>query len=107
VERADGPADVMKQPKRRSKNPQTEGVPLPGYDSTEPRLRELVLVNVQATDGTKFDALLTRVPGIGEEILVENRNYEITRVQHFVVGRDGRAECGWHAFLEATVRLED
>jgi hypothetical protein len=79
----------------------------PRYDPAVPLPKELVFVHVDATDGTKFDALLTRVPGVGEEIIVENRSYQIIRVQHAVVNNDGRAEFGWHAFVEAILRSED
>ena len=34
------------------------------YDWSHPLLRELVLVHVDADDGTSFDTLLTRMPGI-------------------------------------------
>jgi hypothetical protein len=79
----------------KSNTPQVE------YDPSQPRLREIVLVNVTVPGEESFDALLTRVPGIGEEIAREDRSYKITRVQHMPVDRMGRAEFGWHAFLDA------
>ena len=38
------------------------------YDRSHPLLRELVRVHVDAADSASFDMLLTRVPGIGEEL---------------------------------------
>lgn len=35
----------------------------------------MVLVNVYGNDGSSFDVLLTRVPGIGEEIILEEKSY--------------------------------
>lgn len=79
----------------------------PRYAPGVPLLTELVLVHVDVTHGTNFDAHLTRVPGIGEVIVVENRSYQIIRVQHFTVDLDGRAWAGWHAFVEVVLRSED
>jgi hypothetical protein len=45
----------------------------PRYDRSQPLLRELVFVNVCTDDGQSFEALMTRVPGIGEEIKREDR----------------------------------
>jgi hypothetical protein len=73
----------------------------PRYDYSQPLLRELVFVNVSTDDGKSFDALMTRVPGIGEEINREDRTYRILRVQHEPVDDEGRARLGWHAFLDA------
>ena len=85
---------------RRKKAP--ESPPLhERYNPAHPLLRELVLVHVCATDGTHFDMLLTRVPGIGEELSQEDRIYRILRVQHEPINDDGRARFGWHAFIDA------
>ncbi|MCY2950709.1 MAG: hypothetical protein NTU53_01880 [Planctomycetota bacterium] len=70
------------------------------YNPIHPLLRELVLVHVYAGDG-EFDTLLTRVPGIGEEINQEDRSYKVIRVQHEPVDDDGRARLGWHALVDA------
>jgi hypothetical protein len=70
------------------------------HNPENPRLRELVFVHVYAVDGD-FDLLLTRVPGIGEEINQEDRSYKVVRVQHEPVENDGRARLGWHAFVDA------
>jgi broad specificity phosphatase PhoE len=45
------------------------------YDPSHPRLRELVLVHIDTEDGESFDQLLTRVPGLGEEIVREDRKH--------------------------------
>jgi hypothetical protein len=71
------------------------------HNPAHPLLRELVLVHVDGTDGAFFDVLLTRVPGIGEEIIREDRYYKVLRVQHESVDDDGRARFGWHAFVDA------
>ena len=70
------------------------------YNPDHPLLRELVFVHVYAKDGD-FDILLTRVPGIGEEINKEDWSYKVVRVQHEPVDDDGRARLGWHAFVDA------
>lgn len=70
-------------------------------DYSKPLLREIVFVHVSATDGTTIECLLTRVPGIGEEIVREDKKYRILRVQHHEVDNDGRAAFGWHAFVDA------
>jgi hypothetical protein len=77
------------------------------YNHLHPLLRELVFVHVDAVDGTKFDMLLTRVPGIGEEINREAKSYKILRVQHEPVDDDGRARFGWHAFIDAELQPEE
>lgn len=77
-----------------------EYVPHPRYDPRVPLLRELVRVHVDGDDGLSVDVLLTRIPGIGEEIVIEGQSYRIHRVQHDVVDDDGRA-FGWHAFVDA------
>ena len=77
------------------------------YDRSHPLLRELVRVHVDADDGASFDMLLTRVPGIGEELVPEDRCYKALRVQHEPVDNDGRARCGWHAFIEAELLPPD
>jgi hypothetical protein len=79
----------------------------PRYDRSKPLLRELVFVNVSTDDGQSFDTLMTRVPGIGEEINREDRTYRILRVQHEPVGDDGRARLGWHAFIDALLLGEE
>jgi hypothetical protein len=76
------------------------------YDPSHPLLRELVLVHVDGNDGESFDVLLTRVPGLGEEIDREDRSYKVARVQHEPVDDDGRARFGWHAFIEAHLQPE-
>jgi hypothetical protein len=76
-------------------------------DPSHPLLRELVFLHVDANDGASFDTLLTRVPGIGEEIIREEKSYKVTRVQHERVAADGRARFGWHAFIETELQPED
>lgn len=94
----------MKGTNRRLKR--SDAVQLPQW-TPGPILRELVSVHVDLADGSYFNARLTRVPGLGEEIVVENRSYQITRVQHATVDNDGRAELGYHAWLEAVLKSED
>jgi hypothetical protein len=77
------------------------------YNSAHPLLRELVLVNVKGNDGESFDALLTRVPGLGEEINREDRSYRVVRVWHQPVNDDGRAPWGWHAMVDAEMCPDD
>jgi len=77
------------------------------YKSSHLLLRELVLVHVDADDGESFDTLLTRVPGIGEEIGREERTYRAVRVRHEPVDDDGRARLGWHALVDAELQPED
>jgi hypothetical protein len=96
----------MKPENQRTKNRRRDAEQPPRYNPAIPLLKELVLVHVDATDGAKFDVHLTRVPGIGEEIVLENRSYQIIRVQHAIVNDDGRAEFGWHAFIQAILRTE-
>ncbi len=77
-------------------------IPLhPRHDPSHPLLHELVRVRLQTGPDTGFDALLTRVPGIGEEINREDQSWQVTRVQHEPVNDDGRARFGWHAFVDA------
>ena len=77
------------------------------YNPINPLLRELVLVNVKGDDGESFDALLTRVPGLGEEINREDHSYRVVRVWHEPVDDDGRARFGWHALVDAEFRPDD
>jgi len=72
-------------------------------DPHEPRLSEIVLLHVHTAADDDFDLLLTRVPGLGEEISREGRSYKIVRVQHEPVDDGGRARFGWHAFIEAEI----
>lgn len=89
----------------KSRSSKAEFVPHERYDMSHPLLRELVLVHVDVDYDTpfakSFDTLLTRVPGIGEEISREDKSYRVVRVQHEPVDDDGRARLGWHAFIEA------
>lgn len=71
------------------------------YNPAHPLLRELVYVHVDTPDREPFDALLTRVPSIGEEITKEADQYKILRVQHQMVNDDGRAYLGYHAWIDA------
>lgn len=73
------------------------------YNPLYPLLRELVLVHVDVSDGARFDALMTRVPGIGEEINREDRSYRVLRVQHEPINDDGRARVGYHAFVDVNL----
>jgi hypothetical protein len=85
-----------------------KGTPLhERYDRSHPLLRELVNVNVYCDDGVWFDALLTRVPGLGEEIHKEDKSYKVIRVWHQPVDDDGRTPFGWHALIDATLQPED
>jgi hypothetical protein len=96
----------MPRDNRRTTNQSSAGA-LPRIEVVDPLLKELVLVHVDATDDTDFDIRLTRVPGIGEEIIVENRSYQVIRVQHCGVNENGRAFAGYHAYVEAILRSED
>jgi hypothetical protein len=78
----------------------------PRFDRSQTLLRDLVFVNVSTYDGQSFDALVTRVPSIGEEINREDRTYRILRVRHELVDNDGRAHLGWHAFIDAQLVSE-
>jgi len=91
----------------RSKRSKAKYKPHEGHDTSHPLLRELVLVHVDVDDGTSFDMLLTRVPGIGEEINREDRSYKVLHVQHEPVDDDGRARFGWHAFVDAELQPTD
>lgn len=64
------------------------------------RLRDVLLIHAVASDGTRFDILLTRVPCIGENISIEDRSYRVVRVDHEPVNSEGVARLGWHAFLD-------
>jgi hypothetical protein len=64
------------------------------YDRSHPLLRELVDVNVYGDDGVWFDVLLTRVPGLGEEIHKDEKSYKVVRVWHQPVDDDGRTPFG-------------
>lgn len=68
---------------------------------------QVVLVHVTAIDGTRFDTLLTRVPGIGEAINREDKSYLVLHVYHEPVEADGRARLGWHAFIDAELQPEE
>jgi hypothetical protein len=92
-------------PKKRLS--ETEFVLHKSYDPAHPPLRDLVHVNVKADDGTRFDAILTCVPGIGEEINCKNRTYKVMRVLHELVDDDGKARAGCHAFVNAELLPED
>lgn len=81
--------------------------PHPRYNPSQPLLRELVLVSVTANDGAWFNTLLTRVPGLGEEIIQEGDIYKVVRVQHDRVNDDGRAYLGNHAYAYAELQAED
>ena len=77
------------------------------YNRSHPLLRELVDVNVYCDDGVWFDVLLTRVPGLGEEIHRDEKSYKVVRVWHQPVDDDGRTRFGWHALLDAELQPED
>jgi len=89
---------------KRRKN---EWVPHERYDRSHPLLRELVFLHVAGDDGEWFSTLLTRVPGIGEEIIREDRTYKVLRVQHDRVDDDGRARFAYHAYIDAELQPED
>lgn len=65
----------------------------------KPRLRELVYVRLLFEDKDGTEVLLTRVPGLGDEIEHDGLIYRINRVRHYPVNADGRADFGWHAFV--------
>jgi hypothetical protein len=92
---------------RKAKPNQVEVVPGSLRDPSQPRLRELVSVQVNVDRGDSFYTLLTRVPGLGEEIVQEEKSYKVVRVQHEQVGEDGRARFGWHAFIHADLMPPD
>jgi len=71
------------------------------YNRDEPRLNELVFILVHLPDDTSFQTLLTRVPGVGEEINTKDHICRVTRVRHYEVDDMGRARLGWHASLYA------
>ena len=91
---------------RQSKPSKTEQTPHERYNRAHPLLRELVLVHVDANDES-FDALLTRVPGIGEEIGREDCSYKVLRVQHEPIDDEGRAHFGWHAVVDVELQPDD
>jgi hypothetical protein len=62
---------------------------------------------VFADDGLYFQILLTRVPGIGEEFVREDKSYKIVRAQHYIVDDDGRAAFGWHALVDVELQPEE
>jgi hypothetical protein len=41
------------------------------------------------------------VPGIGDEIIREDKTYKVVRVLHDRVDDDGRARFGYHAYVDA------
>jgi hypothetical protein len=67
----------------------------------------LVLVNVSVEDGSSFDVQLTRVPGIGEEIIREDWSYRVIRVQHEAVDSERKTRSGWHAFVDVNREPEE
>ncbi|CAG1010418.1 hypothetical protein PHYC_03847 [Phycisphaerales bacterium] len=81
----------------------------PRYDYRQPLLRELVSVCVWPSRYVEdsFRVRLTRIPGVGEEVLVGADSYRITRVQHDLVDNDGRARLGEHAYVEAVLMPPD
>src|SRR4051794_39608143 len=90
------------------KKPPSRGVPVaPTARVDEPRLRELVFVATWENGKASFMVLLTRVPGLGEELVKEGRTYRIVRVQHEPVGDDGRTWCGWHAMVNLELLPEE
>ena len=88
-------------PKRRFGDLIPGEMPKEWLQRFEPRLRELVHVTGRPV-GTQdwFDILLTRVPGLGEEVELDCEAYRVVQVTHAPVGYDGRAELGWHAMIE-------
>ena len=77
------------------------------YNRSHPLLRELVSVCAFANGVPFFTTLLTRVPGLGEEIAHEDKYYRVARVQHEPVDDDGRTRAGYHAFVEVLLPDED
>ena len=63
-------------------------------------------MHIDGNDGVSFEILLTRVPGIGEEIMREDRYYKVVRVQHEPVDDDGRTRFGCHAAIDAELLPE-
>lgn len=96
---------ASKTPRRTA--PQEVPPPHERYNRAHPLLRELVLVHVGGNDGESFDVLLSRVPGIGEEICREDRTYKVLRVIHDSVDDDGRARSGWHAIVDTELQPLD
>lgn len=87
--------------KRRFGNLISGEMPREWLQRFEPRLRELVYVTGRPVNTQDwFDVLLTRVPGLGEEVGIETDCYRVVRVTHMPVGYDGRAYFGWHAMIE-------
>jgi hypothetical protein len=78
-----------------------EYVPHDRFDPKHPLLRELVSVHFEVANGTPFDANLTRIPCVGEEVFKESACFRVLRVQHTIVDDDGRAFAGYHAYVEA------
>ena len=79
----------------------------PRYDRSQPLLRDIVFVHVDANNGASFDTNLTRVPCIGEAVEHEGEYYRVLRVFHARVDDDGRAFAGWHAMIDAEHWPED
>jgi len=91
----------MASSKKRKRTSKKQAVALPSWEERGPAVRTYVLVHVYVGASDGFDISLSRVPGLGEEINVEDRSYKVTRVQHEPVDEYGRARLGWHAFVDA------
>lgn len=70
------------------------------HDRSELLRRDIILIQVDVNDGTRFDMLLTRVPCLGEELNREDRHYKVVRVQHEPMDFHGLFRIGWHAFVD-------
>jgi hypothetical protein len=60
----------------------------------------MVLVSLCVNDGRYFTIRLSRVPCVGEEVIVEGDEFLINKVQHDSLDEDGRAAVGYHAYLD-------
>lgn len=82
------------------KGPESIDLTHPLFDRSQRRLRELVDVCMASHDGMPLlSVLLSRVPSLGEEVVVEASTYRVIGVQHASLDPDGRARFGTHAYL--------
>jgi len=73
----------------------------PSYDRSQPRLREVVSVQVVVTNDTYFEVQLTRVPRIGEVLSYGSKENRVLRSIHAPVNHEGRADYVYYAFVVA------
>ena len=79
----------------------------PVYDPDRPLLRDIISIDVITPVGERYLIWLSRVPCIGEEVVVEDQIYKVSRVQHNSVDESGRTFCGVHAHVDAVLQPPD